>query len=127
MSRIFRLRLALGFMLVLSGAGLASACDPDLIDSALEQAEAHLAYALSSDDVEAARVNLRRAAHGLREAEAQLISCNCQNAPIEAANAASEALRASNAQALSDMSIAVDAAIAGFELTVLAMQEELCR
>jgi hypothetical protein len=114
-------------MLPLVGAGTAHACDPDLIDAALSEADAHLGLALRAGELDAARVHLRRVAHAMGEAEAQFISCNCQNAPYEAASAAADARRAASAQEFADMAISIDAAISGFQLTVMAMQDDLCR
>lgn len=122
-----RLRPALAVLLLLVGAGAASACDPSLIDGALEEADGQLAYALRAEDISGSRLHLRRVAHAMTEAEAQFISCNCANAQIEAGNAAAEARRAANASAFEELAIAVDATLASFQLTLLAMQDELCR
>lgn len=113
--------------LLLAGISAARACDPSIIDNVLEQADAHLSLALRADDLEGARLHLRRAAHALDEAEAQFISCNCQNAPYEAATAAAEARRAATAQDFTDLAVSADAAVSGFQLTLLAMREDLCR
>lgn len=122
-----RLCSTLAVLLPLAGAGGALACDPSLIDAALEEADGQLAYALRAEDVSVSRLHLRRVAHVMAEAEAQFISCNCSNAQIEAGNAAAEARRAASAQAFEDMAIAVDATMASFQLTLLAMQDDLCR
>jgi len=127
MNRPCRLRPVLVLVLLLAGTGMARACDPALIDAELQLADAHLGFAMRSGDLQAARLHLRRVARAMSELEAQFISCNCQSASYEAASTASEARRAADAQEFADLAISADAAVAGFQLTVLAMQDDLCR
>lgn len=127
MIRPCRLPVALAILMLLVGIGTASACDPAMIDRAIEEADAHLSFVMRSGDLEAARAHLRRVARAMNEAEAQFISCNCQNAPFEAASTAAEARRAAAAQDFADLAISVDATVTGFQLTLLAMQDDLCR
>jgi len=127
MSRSCRLAPVLVLVLLLAGTGTARACDPALIDAALQQADSHLNFAMRAGDLESARLNLRRVAHAMGDAEAQLISCNCQSAPYEAASAAAEAHRAASAQEFADLASSVEATVSAFQLTLLAIDYDLCR
>lgn len=114
-------------LLVLAFAGQALACSPELIDSALDEADGQLAQALNAASLDAARAHLRRVAFVMGEAEVQMITCGCPRAPLEAAGTATEARRAAAAQEFQEMEIAVEAAIGRFQRTLLALDDDLCR
>jgi hypothetical protein len=118
--------LALAVPLLLAAAP-SVACNPDLIDPLLLEAEAQLSYAVRSPDIDSARAHLRRVAFNLAEAEQQFISCNCVNASAEVSVAVSEARRAAAAQGPEEMAIAVEASIQAWQITFVALQEDLCR
>jgi hypothetical protein len=109
------------------GAGPASACDPVRLEAVLDEADGQMVFVLRAEELEGARVHLRRLAGLLTEAEAQFLSCTCPRALAEVANAITEARRAAAATDLDDLAMSIDAAGEALQLTAMALGEDLCR
>jgi hypothetical protein len=114
-------------LLLLAAAVPARACDPDLIDPPLAEAEEFLAMALGAGDLEGARLALRRVARTMAEVEAQAISCNCSATQVEIGSTVADARRAATADDIDALLPALDATIAGFQAVLLALDDDLCR
>lgn len=108
-------------------AGRAAACTPELIDAALGEADGQLGYAINAASLDAARTHLRRVAFTMAEAEVQMITCGCPNAPQEAAATAVEARRAAAALEFDQLEVAVEATVGRFQRTLMAMEYDICR
>jgi hypothetical protein len=119
--------LAAALLSLLAAASPARACDPDLIDAPLAEAEEFLAMSLGAGDLDSARAALRRVARILADIEAQAISCNCPAAQAELAIATADARRAATADEPEALLPALDATIAGFQAVLLALDDDLCR
>lgn len=124
-----RRRAAFGLALVVALGLLAAparACDPELLERTLEDAEAQLDLAIGAETLFGAQVHLRRAALVLAEAEAQFIGCGCTAAQFEVAAAVAEARRAAFAQAAEEFAASVDAAVEAMNLTRAGLAADMC-
>lgn len=117
---------ALALAAGLLSATPARACDPMLVERALDDAEGQMDMAIAADSLFGAQVHLRRVALVLAEAEAQLITCGCVSAQFEAAAAIAESRRAALAQVAEEFAIAVDSAAEAMGLIRAGLAADLC-